>query len=577
MDQVDIENLVFEFKDVQTLRELASCLRVEYKILTYHLYRVKDENKYNEFEIKKRNGGIRKIIAPISGIKLIQSTLNLILQNLFSPKSSVHGFTLNKSIKSNASSHVKKRIVVNLDLKDFFPTINFGRVRGLFLSYPFYFKPKVATALAQICCHKNALPQGAPTSPIISNFICRRLDNEMMKLVSSNKSTYTRYADDITISTNLKKLPPDIGTIIENKLILSERLLQTVQSNGFIVNPLKTRFAFRTNRQEVTGLIVNKLVNVNRKYIRHIRAMLHSWEKFGITLAASEHFNKYNVKNKTVSVVENSFKNELIGKVGFVGFIKGKDNEVYRKLLTRFGILAPEVQLKIVQNEIEQETNPIVFGEGRTDWRHLKKAFEVLKKKGFYRNLFLKFHEYSHELEINNDQLLNICKGLPKTDFSNKKVICLFDRDAKKIRSQVTEQGKPYKNWGKDVYSLLMPIPPHRNFEEICIEHYYSDDDLLKLDSNGRRIYLSNEFDSSSGVHLTEMLTYKTIKVLKAKYPRILDYNVINDEGKNVALSKTDFSKYILNETPPFNGVTFDNFKFIFDEIERIINTPGSR
>jgi len=574
MEKAEIENLVEEFHSVKTLRELAICLKVEYKILTYHLYRVKDEKKYTEFEIKKRNGGIRKIVAPISGIKSIQSNLNLILQNIYPPKSSVHGFTLNRSIKSNASSHLRKRIIVNIDLKDFFPTINFGRVRGLFMAYPFNFGAEVATALAQICCFKNTLPQGAPTSPILSNFICRRLDNEIMRLVSTNKSRYTRYADDITISTNLKSLPSDIGIIKENNLILNENFIQIIQTNGFMINDAKTRFALRKNRQEVTGLIVNKVINVNRKYVRHIRAMLHCWEKFGITLAANEHFTKYNVKFKVISSPENSFKNELVGKIGFIGFIKGKDNLIYRNLLSRLNILAPDVQLKIVQNEIEQEANPIVFGEGRTDWRHLKKTFESLKQKGLYRGLFLKFHEYNTELEINNDQLLNICKGLPKTDFSTKKVICLFDRDVKKINNQVAENGKPYKNWGKDVYSLLMPIPSHRTFDEICIEHYYSDEDLIKLDENGRRIYLSSEFDSTTGFHLKENLSYKTIKILKAKYPRILDYNVLNEEGKNIALSKTDFSRKILEAISPFDKVSFDNFKLIFDEIEKIINLP---
>lgn len=570
MDEHEIDKLVGDFLDTETIEELSKCLGVKYNILTYYLYIVKEEARYNEFEISKRSGGTRKIIAPITPVKFIQSNLNEILQKIFIPKNSVHGFTLGKSIKSNATAHLKKRIVVNIDLKDFFPTINFGRVRGLFLAYPFNFNEVVATALAQICCYKNTLPQGAPTSPIISNFICRRLDNEITKLLSQKRCTYTRYADDITISTNLKSLPTDIATIVDDKLRLGESVIQIIKNNGFQINASKTRYAYKNNRQEVTGLIVNKTVNVNRKYVRHVRAMLHSWEKYGITNAAQEHFSKYNVKHKKITHPENSYQNELVGKIGFIGFIKGKSNPIYRKLVERLNKVAPEVRLRVLQNEIEQETYPIVYGEGKTDWKHLKKALEVFKKNGFYQQLFLKFHE--NEMNFSNDQLLGICKTLPNTDYKQKKVICLFDRDVKSFNSKITENGNLYKHWGKDVYSLLMPKPSHRTFEEVCIEHYYRDEDLKKIDSKRRRIYLSDEFDKIIGNHLKENLNYKYLNYLKANYPRIIDYGVLNSKGENVALSKNDFAEHILNGTPPFNEVSFEHFKLIFDEIEKIIN-----
>ena len=104
-------------------------------------------------------------------------------------KSSSHGFVFGRSIATNSKRHVRKKFVLNLDLEDFCPTINFGRVRGLFMSFPFHFNAEVATLLAQICTFDNHLPQGAPTSPIISNFICSKLDSEMSRFSKINVFT----------------------------------------------------------------------------------------------------------------------------------------------------------------------------------------------------------------------------------------------------------------------------------------------------------------------------------------------------------------------------------------------------
>jgi hypothetical protein len=114
-----------------------------------------------------------------------------------------HGFKRKRSIMSNALKHQKRRYVFNIDLQDFFPTINFGRVRGFFIKdVNFMLHPKVATILAQIACYDNGLPQGAPSSPVISNLVGQILDIRLCKLASENGCTYSRYADDITFSTN---------------------------------------------------------------------------------------------------------------------------------------------------------------------------------------------------------------------------------------------------------------------------------------------------------------------------------------------------------------------------------------
>src|SRR5205814_3311637 len=112
-----------------------------------------------------------------------------------------------RSILTNAKPHLRQKFVLNVDLKDFFPTINFGRVRGVLIAKPYCLLPHIATYIARICCRDNALPQGAPTSPIISNMICSRLDRQLLRLARQYRCVYTRYADDLTFSTSMPRFP----------------------------------------------------------------------------------------------------------------------------------------------------------------------------------------------------------------------------------------------------------------------------------------------------------------------------------------------------------------------------------
>lgn len=571
------KNTIKDFHDVKTKRELAKILGVEYKTLMYNLYKLTFDEKYEVFEIKKRNGKVRKIIAPISGLKFLQQNLSKILLEIHNAKFCVHGFLKEKSIKTNAIQHVKKKIVINIDLENFFPSINFGRIRGVFLSKPFDFPEPIATMLAQICSYENYLPQGAPSSPIISNYICRRLDNQLLKFAKKNKLVYTRYADDITFSTNLRTIPEGVGEIRENKLVISEELNEIIFSNGFKINNDKIRYAFRNNRQEVTGLIVNSFLNVNRKYIRHVRAMLHAWEKFGLEAAALEHFEKYNYKNKPMKHIELSYQAELVGKIGFIGHVRGKDDKIYKKLFGRIKALNPEVNLSIVDKASSESEIPIVYGEGKTDWKHLSAALNYFKSKGEYTDLYIAFENYKDGLEMNNTELMKLCEGISKTKFHKVKLICLFDRDNKGINKKAVENGSSFKHWGNNVYSMLLPIPTHRNFEEICIEHFYSDEDIKTVDKKGRRLFLSNEFNKVTRKHnIDEKLMYVNQHHLKAPYPRIIDYNVYNERGENIALSKNNFADNCLNAEGEFSKISFDNFRIVFDIFNQILNNNTS-
>ncbi len=169
---------------------------------------------------------------------------------------------------------------MNLDLKDFFPTFNFGRVRGFFIqNNSFKLNEKVATIIAQIACFENMLPQGSPCSPIIADLIAHLLDVRLVQLAKQNKLTYSRYADDLTFSTSRRDFPAAVAAPAapgSPQWALGDDLVTAIQSAGFAVNPAKTRMQFRMSRQLVTGLTVNAKVNIRPEYYRWARAMCHT-------------------------------------------------------------------------------------------------------------------------------------------------------------------------------------------------------------------------------------------------------------------------------------------------------------
>jgi retron-type reverse transcriptase len=193
---------------------------------------------------------------------------------------SAHGFIKERSIITNANQHSKQKYILNFDLENFFENIRFGRVRAMFIHY-FGFNTVVASTLANLCCHHEGfLPQGAATSPMISNILSFRMDKEFTKLAHKTHSTYTRYADDITFSTKKSSFPKELAYVdTDIPLQLSSEILKIVNSNGFKVNNEKTRLNNYRSRLSVTGITVNEKLNVERQYIRRIRSILHCIEK----------------------------------------------------------------------------------------------------------------------------------------------------------------------------------------------------------------------------------------------------------------------------------------------------------
>lgn len=269
---------------------LASWLEIPLSRLRWYTYGKAASRvwHYVRYVAKKRSGGERIILAPKRQLKALQrKVLHGILEKL-PMTAAAHGFVRERSIVTNARPHVGHKFVLNLDLKDFFPSIHYPRVRGLFVKVGYSFA--VASALAMLCTETDREPlkrgektfyvsvgprtliQGAPTSPMLANLLARRLDARLAGWAAKHQLQYTRYADDLTFSGD------DYDTLLRT-LDVAQRI---ITSEGFAVNAKKTRLYRQSGRQVVTGLVVNDKVNTPREMRRTLRAILHHAAQTGL-------------------------------------------------------------------------------------------------------------------------------------------------------------------------------------------------------------------------------------------------------------------------------------------------------
>jgi RNA-directed DNA polymerase len=344
--------LLCEFAGLSNESDVAAFFGIPVARLRYFLY-MYPSRQYRTFTILKKSGKKRVINAPISFVKLLQRKLSYTLYQIYDPRQCVKGFVLDENIIKNAQTHLRKRFILNIDLSNFFDTIHFGRVRGLFLAEPFSFNETVATLLAQLCCFNGKTPQGAPTSPIVSNMICYKLDKQLMNFARANNLVYTRYADDITFSTRTTTFPAAVAFENDKGAIqLSDGLLRIFTDNGFEINNDKLKLSARHNRQEVTGLIVNRFVNVKRNYVRNLRAMIHCWRIKGYEEASRLFYSKYDFKGRNMLDRPEAFKQVVQGKLRFLKDVRGADNKIYLDLLARAKKASPE-DFQVPLNAIE--------------------------------------------------------------------------------------------------------------------------------------------------------------------------------------------------------------------------------
>ncbi len=338
--------------ECETREQLAEVLGVSVTTLTYFAYG--SGKKYTSFDIPKKSGGTRTISAPVEGLVEIQRKLASHFVKLYPNLAYVHGFVSGRSILTNATPHLNKRQVLNIDLQDFFPTITTNRIIGLLRARPFNFNNKVASTIAGLTCYEGSLPQGAPTSPILSNMICLRMDKALRALCRRERITYSRYADDITFSTR-KTFSASIATVsdTDGSITLGTELTKIITDNYFEINPKKTRINLHNQAKYVTGVKVNLSPNLPRKYVRQIRSMLHAWKKYGLGAAQEEFTNKYNGGNK-------DFVNVVRGKLAHLKNIKTDSDLAYGRLYNKFAELEGKGRPKIPITSIER-LQPRVF------------------------------------------------------------------------------------------------------------------------------------------------------------------------------------------------------------------------
>jgi retron-type reverse transcriptase/V8-like Glu-specific endopeptidase len=321
--------------------DLANILGTTYPKIKYFYYSRRVASHYSTFSIPKKSGGKRQILAPDNHLKVLQKRLARQLSFLYKPNPRATAFLSNSSIVRNASFHTRKKFVFNIDLKDFFPSITFARVRAMLISKPYSLTPETATVIAHLATVDGKLPQGSPCSPVISNMICASLDTQLRTLAKKHKASYTRYADDITFSfyVPMLYLPEDIVVLDDNSggkthhvVSVGPVLSEIISKKGFKINSKKVRLQRRDEKQVVTGLVVNQKVNVDRRYIRKTSAMIHSLFTIGV--------DKANIIHKAKSPESSSeLSAHVFGRLLFIHQVKGVDSPVYRRLAMRFNQL----------------------------------------------------------------------------------------------------------------------------------------------------------------------------------------------------------------------------------------------
>jgi hypothetical protein len=345
--------LLEKFATVETKKDLAQYLtEVKYELygketttpvylksLTYYSNYELCKNRYKTFTIKKKSGSERIIHAPVNELKSILRILNYVLQICFTPHKSATGFVLEKSIVDNANRHINQNYVLNIDLKDFFYSFDRNRVKRCFMQEPFNLtneREPLAFLLACLVTHplpvdegiKIVLPQGSPTSPTITNILCYKLDVRLNGLAKRFGVRYSRYADDISFSSNHNVFNNDE---FNNEL---RRIIEQYQQ--LRINSKKTRLQKAGYKQMVTGLVVNEKVNVEKSYVKRIRMWLYYWEKYGYEKANQIFKRDYISEKGHVKNVNAQLINVLDGKLEFLKMVRGLEDKTYNGLKSRF-------------------------------------------------------------------------------------------------------------------------------------------------------------------------------------------------------------------------------------------------
>ena len=563
----------FEIKSNHTLfimsnydearKEVAKLINIELRAITYVLYKKGIEESYKSFEIPKKAGGTRVIDSPNKQLKRIQRQLgkkiydihkNYIDQKRIASNIS-HGFETGKGIITNARIHKNKKYLLNIDIANFFSSINFGRVQGYFnKSQEFMFSKEVSTIISQLVCYEKKLPQGAPTSPIISNLIFNIVDLRILSLAKKYKLSYTRYADDMSFSTNNRAFQTDYIEFIQELKVL-------LKNSGFDINESKTRLEYYSSRQEVTGLTVNKKINARRKFIKQTRAMVDQ-------LLKTDSF-------KIDGVI--GTEEQLEGRLAFINQLdwynndlesENKKNKGNKKYISGLNTREKQYQYFLFYKYFFRPSKPTIVTEGKTDIIHIKAA--LMKYSDRYPNLITKNDSGKYVFNLyflNKTKRLKYFLGIVQNGADTMKNIWNF-YNGKNNCDNIFKYINDKSGYGviRDVNPVILlfdneqnPDKPLRKFLKHIGMNAESNKPFLKLNAN---LYLQkipriNNSDSEiEDLYSKELLN---ISINGKKFEKIVE-----DED---TFSKDIFSKYILEH---YQEIDFKNFLPLLDSINNI-------
>jgi len=549
-------------RDIETRNELSDFLRIPRNKLTHILYIKHVENLYVSFVIPKKSGGERQINAPTDELKGIQQKLAAALwehqkdiwkEHNICPNIS-HAFEKNKSILTNAKIHRNKRFVLNVDLENFFDSFHFGRVRGFFEKNKNFNLPiEVATVIAQLTCYKGCLPQGAPSSPIITNLICQALDIRLLNMAKKYKLDYSRYADDLTFSTNDKHFLANYKKFIQE-------LADRIEHSGFKINDSKTVLRYRDSRQEVTGLIVNKIINVDRRYYKSTRAMANK-------LYATGTFEIDGVEATT---------NQLEGRFAFINQIQRHNNKIDGNPHSFRHLCAREEQYRkfLFYKYFLANDRPLIITEGKTDVVYIKAALKNLPNS--YPDLISKTDNNSFSFNpsfLNRTKRLRYLFGLSldgadtlkniynlyvgkenlpdylkyfKDTFDiqpNKPVILIFDNEINNKDKPLCKFAAHIGMSSKDRAALSMNL-----YAKISDNLYILTNPIV---NGGDESEIEDLFDDATLSH-------------------VIDGRSFSRKGEEGYYGKETFSKYIASH---YESIDFSRFEPLLKSLCKIINT----
>ena len=560
-------------------------LGVPTKLFWDTIYSLNHFSQYTSFIIPKASGGERTILIPPQPLKDLQkkfaTILNFCIQEIQQENPSYlvcnHAFETKKSIITNAQIHRNKKYILNIDLSNFFGSIHYGRISSFFKSDKYFrLSEKVAKTIAQLACfrdknNKTFLPQGSPLSPIIASLIGNLLDIRLVKISKEYKLTYSRYADDLTFSSN-KPIPEDLVKWNGENFIweAGDKLRKVIEDAGFKINDKKTRLFSAKQRQTVTGIIVNKILNISEYYQKHNRAMMHSLFTNG----------KFSIGDKEGSI------NQLIGRLNYVASVKylkqhhDMSNQKWEEERKKFSYLCAENfdnkensnrSIRLLRQAIFYKyfignDKPIIFPEGVTDSIYFKLANKILNPNEYKENYIIQ--SINSELtkiglgggtSLINSFLLHAYKNyyinLENLEVKSKHPVIFIldydqgletkDKDGKsKGNIPITHNMKDGQQWvhirGNIYLALLKP---------------------LKLEGNPKKPTPTFK-NTPDMVCIENLLSHVSVGKIQ-----IDDQNHENIKFKKGIYSKTVFAKYVAKHSTHFN---FSEFKKIFELLDEI-------